>query len=217
MRGPAKLESDQGERYPTLSRMPPEIHPGGVKRNDDDEAGLLGVIRRKTFSPGGPEEGDSLPVTPIRSPADLSPVAQDVSGSLGKIEDTLRETRSWLDSNPVTPSYSGSEPPPLASLLQENTSPPELYGHFGTGCDWKYKRTFFEGLYGAKLTMSRPPNPPYSFFFQMYSIQVKSKTMDEKNRWVVLKRFSDFKTLHDMVRLSTRKNLSHNKYHHAYS
>ena len=32
MRGPAKLESDQGERYPTLSRMPPEIHPGGVKK-----------------------------------------------------------------------------------------------------------------------------------------------------------------------------------------
>ena len=53
------------------------------------------------------------------------------------IRDALKESRSWLDSNPGTPSCSGSEPPSLSALLQEHTKTPELYGNFGVGCEWR--------------------------------------------------------------------------------
>ena len=63
----------------------------------------------------GPGEVDSFPVTPTRG----SPLSTSSADLSNKIRDTLRETRSWLNSNPGTPSCPGSEPPPLTPLLQE--------------------------------------------------------------------------------------------------
>ncbi len=55
-------------------------------------------------------------------------------------EKCLKETRSWLDSNPGTPSCSGSEPLPLAPILQEGHGTPEINGNFSGGCTWKERR-----------------------------------------------------------------------------
>ena len=53
------------------------------------------------------------------------------------IRDALRDSRSWLDSNPSTPGGTGAESPSLTPLLQDDHCTPELNGNFNGGCVWK--------------------------------------------------------------------------------
>ena len=132
MRGPARLESaqeefsvmggdpPQEEQGPPLGKASQGVHPGGVDSSPVTPVRTLGENTQEEF-PVVEEEVAATTSLESRSPVALSPEARSFIGLLDKIRDTLMDSRSWLDSNPGTPSCSGSEPPFIASLLQENT------------------------------------------------------------------------------------------------
>lgn len=84
---------------------------------------------------------DFAPVTPSRTPSALSPEGEQFYDQCDSFPVTptrgnpASPVTHWLDSNPPTPSGSGSEPLPLDPVLQED--PPDIYGNFSGDCTWK--------------------------------------------------------------------------------
>ena len=111
---------------------------GGHPEKDDPPVITVALPSVRPSQGDLPEKDDQGWSTPIGKKAmTVTPEEGYPSETMDIIRDALRDSRSWLNSNPSTPECTGDERPGLTPLLQEEQGFPELNGSFSGGSTWK--------------------------------------------------------------------------------